>query len=589
MLYVDIESYSVADLKKVGVYRYAEHPETEILMCAWAEDAGPVEVAVGREEILSIPGLFDGNVLKIAHNANFERVMFSAFLGLPAGEFLPAEEWEDTGAIAPSVGLPRSLENLAKALGTEQKDSAGTALISLFCKPRRGKRTLPEDEPEKWRQFVEYCRQDVVTLRDVHQRLPRHADFEREIWLADQVVNDRGIRVDLEMAELAVKAGTENAEVAMAELKELMNIDNPNSVPQFRSGMAAIGLELPNLQADTIEQALAGELEPEQRRALELRQESALVAAKKYQAALAIAGSDERLRGQFLYFGAHTGRWSSRGIQLQNMPRAQAKNWEAAIIDLKLGLGLDSQTLKSVVRQMLVGPFTVVDYSAIEARALAWVAGEQWALQAFAEGRDIYVETAKRMGGLTRQQGKVAVLALGYQGGPNALRNMGADGSEDSLQRLKNQWRKANPRIVRLWYQLEEAFKHGGKAGRLLVEKEGSTRYLSLPSGRPLVYRGVRVGASITFNDPRGHRADTYGGRLVENAVQGIQRDLLAQALVDLVKAGYPVAMHVHDEVVVEGEYPVEEIAELMCKAPEWAEGLPINAEGHVCQRYTKG
>jgi DNA polymerase len=485
--------------------------------------------------------------------------------------------------------LPRSLDKLAKALEVEQKDSAGTTLINLFCKPRRGKRTMPEDEPEKWAQFVEYCRQDVVTLRAVHQALPEQSEFERLVWLADQRVNDAGIKVDLEMAEVAVKVGTENAAKAMDELRRMMGISNPNSVIQFKRGLAELGLALPDLQAETIETALVGELEEDQRRALVLRQESALVAAKKYQAALTVAGSDGRVRGQFLYFGAHTGRWSSRGIQVQNMPREQADHPEAAILDLKLGLGCDAQTLKKIVRQMLVGPFTVVDYSAIEARALAWVAGEKWALEAFAEGRDIYVETAKRMGVKTRQQGKVAVLALGYQGGPGALRNMGAEGSEDKLQRMKHQWRRANPRIVRLWYQLEEAFKHGGKAGRLSVEKDGSNRLLVLPSGRPLVYREVRAGQNITFQDPRGYRTDTYGGRLVENAVQAIQRELLAHALVELVQADYPVVLHVHDEIAVEGVYPVEEISKIMCDAPSWADGLPISAEGHVCQRYSKG
>lgn len=610
-LWIDLETYSPVDLKAAGVYAYTAHPDFEILMAAWSVDGENVKVAFGHEDIAAIPGLWDSDVLKVAHNAQFERICFSRLAGLPADEFLDPAEFEDTQAIAAENGLPQSLANLAIALGGEQKDEAGTRLISLFCVPnRKGERNRPEDFPNQWLDFVSYCEQDVVTLIDVHQRMDGWpTEHEREVWIADQLINDRGIHVDLEMAALAVKAAEENRMVQELEITERTGIINPNSQQQFMAWVREQELPAENLRAETISKLLSGDLSSDQRRILELRQELALVAPKKYEAALVRTGDDSRLRGEFNFFGAHTGRWSGRGVQLQNLPRHHFESTtdEAeAILNLKLGGGASADALKRLVRAMFVGPFTVVDYASIEARVVAWLAGEQWALDAFAAGRDIYVETANRMGGLTRAQGKVAVLALGYQGGINSLKVMGAEGSDEELVRLVKQWRAANRRIVDFWADMQNAVSDTGKVGKhVTISRKGTTVKMHLPSGRAIIYHGVKwsryrvedpttgkwkIKEGWSYRDPRGRgRIGTYGGRLTENATQAVARDLLAAALVRLNEHGYHVVGHVHDEVIVEGEHDVETISRIMCESLPWSTGLPVNAEGFTCERYRKG
>lgn len=601
-LFLDLETFSSVDLRKSGVYRYAESPDFEILMAAWSVDDGPVQIAFTRDEILAIPGLKDPGVLKVAHNAQFERVCFSAFLGMPPGEYLDPESWDDTAARAAACGFPRSLDAVAKALEVSEKDSAGTLLINWFCKPdRKGQRKRPEDHPEKWQQFADYCIQDVVTLGQVRRALPEWPPGEREVWLIDQRINDRGIAIDQDMALAAVRTDEAARERASAEMCDLLGINNAGSVIQITESMRwRFGVQVPDLRSETVDGLLKTEKDPKVRRALELRKQTSLVAAKKYQAALNACSSDGRLRGQFMFYGAHTGRWSSRGVQIQNLPRVSVGQVEENILDLKLGFDPGPEMLKALVRSLFVGPFTVVDYSAIEARGLAWLAGEEWVLDAFRAKRDIYVETAKRMSTpgrpMDRQQGKVAVLALGYQGGVNALRGMGAEGTDEELRDIVYKYRDANPRIRRIWQTAERVFVEGGRAGRVEVVKDGRDRHLVLPSGRALVYRRVKVTGQgrerqISFEDPKkkGARADTYGGRLTENAVQAVCRDILAQALQNLEQAGISVVGHVHDEVIVEGVYPVERIEDLICRMPAWAEGLPLDAEGFVTQRYRKG
>nr|DAQ06138.1 MAG TPA: DNA polymerase I [Caudoviricetes sp.] len=603
-LYIDIETYSTTDIKR-GVYRYSEDPEFLVLMAAWAIDDDPTQVAIGHEEIAAIPHLLDGSdVVRVAHNAQFERVCLSRLAALPVGSYLPPEAWEDTMALMAEWGYPQSLEEGAKALGAEPKDGAGKDLIRWFCQPaRNGKRRLPEDHPEKWAAFVEYCRQDVDTMRDMHKRLlAKHGAWpteqERQVWIADQKVNDRGITVDLELAAHAVEAASANTEEAKAEARAITGLENPNSPAQL---LAWFGGLVPDLKADTVRDALArDDLTADQRRVLELRQGMALTAHKKFQVALDAASPDGRLRGGFRFFGAHTGRWAGRGLQFQNMPRdgfASEVEQDAALLDLRLGLGADPHTLKALVRPMLVGPFTVCDYSAIEARVVAWLAGESWALEAFAEGRDIYVETANRMGGgMGRKEGKVAVLALGYNGGVGSLRAMGGDalGGEAVLQRIVDQWRGANRNIVRLWGRLERAFYYGGQAGdRLTVEADGSDRLVRLPSGRAVVYHQVRAGRDgrLSFQDPKLRwRTETYGGRLVENVTQAVARDVLGTALVRLVEEGHLVVGHVHDEVIVESspESSLEAIRRVLVTPTEWSEGLPLAAAGYSCGRYRK-
>lgn len=598
-LFLDLETYSEVDLKKAGAYAYAEHPSTEILMAGFSIDGKPARVVQGHQDSIDAlrSWLVDPDVLKIAHNSQFDRVVLSEALGM----WLGPEGWTDTAALAAINGLPRSLDQVAKALGAEEKDSAGTRLINIFSKPdRKGVRTTGEDRPDLWSQFVDYARQDVDTLVDVWNRIPDWpTPQEYQVWLADQRINDRGIKADRPLARWAVRVDSQNQEQMSARARELLGIENPGSVQQFTQGLASLGVSLPDLRAETVRGALEyPDLSPEAREALSLRLELSLVASKKYQAVLDQSSQDGRVRGQFLYAGAHTGRWSGRGIQLQNLPRAQLDHPEAVILDSLLGLGADPEDLKALVRQVLVGPFTVADYAAIEARVLAWVAPEEWAIEAFREGRDIYVETAKRMGGMTRQQGKTAVLALGYQGGVNSLRHMGAEGSGEQLMFMRDQWRRANQNIVSLWRTTEEAFAQGGQAGRLRVDVEGNDRHLILPSGRHLTYRRVRREKYRTpdgsyetawrFDGARG-RTETYGGRLVENAVQAISRDLLADLLLKMLDSGLDVVGHVHDEVIVQGQDARQKVLEMMEQGPEWAEGLPLSGEAFTCERYRKG
>lgn len=607
-LWLDIETFSEADLKKVGVYAYAADPSFEILFCWWTTDGVEYHLAVGAEEISEIPGLWDVGVTKVAHNAPFERVCFSELLRLLA-DMVDApvhepyldpdpETWLDTAGWAAALGLPRSLDKLAKALGIDPKDSAGTRLINTFCKLVRGKRIRPEDKPLEWIEFLEYGRQDVVTLYEAHQALIAEGEWtesEREIYYVDQIINDRGVAVDVDTARAAVEAGSENQLAASEELCELLGIANANSVVQIGANLREVaGVDLPNLQAETIEKALQREdLSDTGRRALELRSELALSAAKKF-AVMVDAQVDGRLRGSFRYHGAHTGRWAGALWQPHNLPRHMAENPEAVIADLLMGLGASPLDLKGTIRSVILLNGVVVDYSAIEARIIGWYAGETWLMDAFRAGKDVYVEQAALMGPqYSRSHGKVATLALGFQGAVGALQVMGATGTEEELLAQVKAYRKTNPNIVQFWYDLDDAFKRGGEAGRIYVERFGDRRQhrkLFLPSGRALTYRSVAVASSgeISFTDHRGVRTYTYGGRLAENATQAGAHDILAAALVRLHNAGYEIVGHVHDEAMVQNTTDVERISAIMCELPDWAEGLPLAAEGGFMRRYRK-
>jgi DNA polymerase len=624
-LYIDIETKSRVDLKKSNVYRYTEDPEFAILMAGFAIDDEPVTVVTAEDDIFSIPGLWDDSVEKVAHNAPFERICFSEFLrrreGGDAFTYLDPEHWTDTMALAGMHGHPRSLGQLAEAITGAKKDSAGTALITFFCKPnRKGEFNRPEDHPEKWQQFIDYCDQDVVVLREIEQTLPTWPNAaERAAYMTDQHINDNGIAVDVDLVQAAIAVGARNAEAQTYEFMQLTGVENPNSGPQVHEWLRSVNCPLPNLTKETVEDALAGDLTPTVRKVLELRQELALVAGKKYQAALDRINPDGRLRGSFTFFGAHTGRWTGKGVQLQNLPSATIEppcgskcehpdhgthvdtHIQAAAIDVLLDSDVDAHTLKALVRAMFVGPFTVVDYAAIEARVLAWLADEQWALEAFYAGRDLYVETAERMGGMTRKEGKVAVLALGYNGGVNSLRAMGAEGTDAKLKTIVYKWRDANENIVGLWQEMEAAFKVGDRAvgAHMYVDRDGTDRRIVLPSGRAITYHNVgsryqdtAYGRKqvITFTDPAKFpfKGTTYGGRLTENVTQAVARDILSEALVRLDTHGHKVVGHVHDEILVEGLSSVEDITKLMVQQPTWAEGLPLNAEGFTCPRYRK-
>jgi len=652
VLELDIETYSDVELRKANVYAYVESPVFEVMMCAWSLNGSPIEVWEGEGDIKRVPGLLDPDVKKVAHNASFERVCFSRMIGLPVGQYLPPEQYFDTMAIAREYGYPAALDMLAKALGAEPKDTAGTRLINLFCKPHRGRRVFGHQRPEQWAEFGKYCEQDVATLQDVRRRLPGWpSKFERDLWYVDQRVNDRGMRVDLDLARAAVRAAEQNDEALGREVIEITGVENPGSTQQLGRWCEDVGFPMENWQARTVEEGLGrahaygrGDVQ----RVLELRQELALVAANKFGAILRGVSCDGRLRGQFVFHAAHTGRWSSKGVQVHNLPRLafervvdgekvydeQAE--AAAILDLALGLGGSPETLKKLVRPTFVLDGVTSDFSAIEARVLAWLAGEDWVLRAFEEGRDLYVETAARMGGMTRQQGKIAVLACGYQGSVGSMRNMGYGGwpcpwdvrdsqirrakmaardggavvdetndeprleaeghkCNDEIQVVVDAWRAANPRIVNYWKRLEQAFRNGGRAGRVTVVARGSQRRVVLPSGRTLYYHGVSARPTkgtthrLSYRHVRGYREGTYGGRLTENVTQAVARDILGNGLILLDKAGYLLVGHVHDEALAAESRDTEGIRDIMRTVPEWAEGLPLDASADVLYRYRKG
>lgn len=682
-LWIDIETRSRVDLKRFGMYRYAACPDFKILMASYSLDGAPITTALSEEEIHDIPGLWDPTVTKTAHNAPFERICFSKFnerhrLGMELNDqgFLPPEEYHDTMVICRELGFPANLANAAKALGAAPKDEAGSALINWFCKPQRdGTFRRPEDHPEKWAQFIAYCEQDVDSLMGVDMLLEEHGNWptetERLAYLADQRINDRGIAIDLALCRKAMTVASAATEEQKEEFRAitLWEVDNPGSIPQVHEWLDSQDAHLPNLQKETVEVALKGDLTPVVRQALEVRQELALAAPAKFTSAYHTQ-VDGRLRGTLGFYVAHTGRWAGRGTQVHNLPRdtfepegadaaslqrlkesglfskAELEGAEQFIIDrmtdeaitaLMRGDHVPASILKKLVRPMFTlgtddcDEGVVVDYSAIEAVVIAWLAGEEWMLQAFREGRDIYVETAGRMGpAYTRPQGKIASLAFGYNGGSGSLKAMATDKDVITYQNEDGEavtaklavvpdqvlydmfvwpWRNASPSIVKLWAMLDRRFRTGGEVGEYLeFEKVNGNkdRLLRLPSGRAIAYRRAGIQTKrkwnkhkerwedrqvLTFSSAARYpgRDETYGGRLAENATQAVARDLLAEALIRLEKAGLQVVGHVHDEILVQGTRDIDLVKEIMCELPSWATGLPVSGDGFTTYRYKKG
>lgn len=649
VLWIDIETYSPVDLAKAGVYKYTEHPDWRILMCSWALNDDKVQRAEGHEAILEIPGLFDGQILKIAHNASFERVNLSRLKnrGRKGGKFLPPEQFFDTAALARTWGLPASLEDFAISVGAEEKDEAGTRLINLFSKPNRnGERVTKEERPDDWAAFGAYCDQDVETMRDAAKRLAR--DFprgERAVYEVDQRINDRGVRVDVALAEAAERCFKGNRAEAMKEIEKIAGVDNGNSVAQLRTWLKSRGVDTEDLRKDTVKELLEGDLPDDVRRVLVLRQECAVSAAAKFTAAIRATNDDDgRLRGTMQYFGASTGRFAGRLIQFQNLARDGFKGpdrgydttaEEAAVGRLLEGGSIPSPELKKLIRPLLMGPFVVCDYSSIEPRVLAWLAGEQWMIDAFNNNEDIYVATAAKLGGpekgFDRQHGKLMTLSCGYKGGVGAALKMGGrnimpkgtpeDILRKELQAIINNWRDKSPAVRRFWSQLERILGTGGgvDTGLVSIEVKGQDRYVWLPSKRPIVYRGLTrrwkqpldvdgtpLGSARLVPhvlNTGGDRARVpykplHGGIITENIVQAVARDILVAALRRLEEAGWPVVTHIHDEVVCEipadrrgmsEEALVNEVSEIMCRPPSWADDdLVIKAAGYTCQRYHK-
>ena len=638
-LHLDIETYSTVDLKKNTVYRYVEDEHWMILICSWCIGQGEIHTAYGHEEIKAIPGLFDPTVKKIAHNSDFERINFSALKGLPVGTYIDPEDYIDAAVLASLWGYPRSLKGFSKVVGGEAKDEAGGRLINMFSVPnRKGGRTLPEERPADWDAYVEYNRQDVISMRDNIYKLGKGfpSAEEYEAWVTATKINDRGIKIDTALAGAAHRQYEANKKRDLARVKEITGLDNPNSIQQFKRWLADQGFEMESIDKAHVAELLEREdLPDEVREAVERKQLAALSAATKYVIAQGSTNSDDRLRGTIKYSNANTGRMTGVTLSPHNLPRDHFTDAEgehdteaeqAAIDKLLAGVRVGSEDLKKLVRPLLMGPFTVSDYSAIEARLTAWAAGEDEVLDAFREGKDIYVATAERMGGekagFDRQRGKAATLGCGFGGGAGALLNLGGakiypKGTPDEviwegLTSLVETWRVAHPHIVSWWKQVHTAFDKGGPASRRIpvdVEIVGNDRYVWLPSGRALVYHNCRreyVQPKDRNGKPLPYRRRAWvcdavvgngtqrrivsGPTQVENIIQAIGRDLLTHALVNVERAGFRTVTHVHDEIVTEttGGLTVERLSSLMCDLPDWAEGLPVEAAGYTTQRYRK-
>ena len=640
-LFIDLETFSSVDISSAGAFKYTEAPDFEILLIAYAWDDGPVQVLdctrdVSADAFTSVcSGLLDPAVVKVAHNSAFERAALSRYLQRD----LPPEQWEDTMILAAYNGLPLSLEAAGAALGLPiQKRKDGKALINYFCKPCKptkanGWRTrnLPEHDPEKWARFKLYARDDVEVERLIHKRLGPTpvTPFERRIWALDARINERGVMVDLDLAAAAVAVGEAFTAELRAEMQKLTGLENPNSVVQLRSWLESCGHSSESLDKAAVADMLSEAKDATVRRVLRLRQMLGKTSTTKYGTMLSAAGADHRMRGLTQYYGAgRTGRWAGRLVQLQNLPQNHLDAIGAVreivrardLATLELLFDNVSDVLSQLIRTALVAKpghtFLVADFSAIEARVIAWMAGEQWRQDVFAAGGDIYCSSASQMfkvpvekhgvNGHLRQKGKIAELACGYGGGVNAMLNFGADKmglSEAEMQDIVNQWRAASPSIPKFWRDTERAavlsLENPGKTYRVpcgvTFRKDADALRLFLPSGRRLSYWGARLENGKICYMGQGSQGgwmkkDTWGGKLVENIVQAVARDCLAVAMDRLDAAGIAICFHVHDEVVVEAPEGSlwENVAEIMGRPIDWAPGLLLRADGYETRFYMK-
>ena len=638
-LSIDIETYSDVDLSKCGVYKYASSPAFEILLFGYAVDGGDVrlvDLACGEQipdEVIC--ALSDASVAKWAFNAMFERVCLSNFLG----EWLEPEGWHCTMVWSATLGLPLSLENAGAVLGLEkQKLAEGKDLIRYFCVPCKptkanGGRTrnLSEHDPEKWGRFKAYNLRDVETEMQIQQRLSNFPvpDAIWEEYHLDQEINDRGIGVDMELVRQAIAIDARSREQLTDALQELTGLENPNSVQQMKQWLADHGLETDTLGKKAVAELVKTAQEP-LREVLSLRQQLAKSSVKKYTAMENAVCADSRAHGMFQFYGANrTGRFSGRLIQLQNLYKntmpdlAQARalvrsgNYEA----LSMLYEDIPDTLSQLIRTAFVPQdgrkFIVADFSAIEARVLAWLAGERWVSEVFEKGGDIYCETAARMfhcrvekhgeNAELRQKGKQATLSCGYGGSVGALKAMGAleaGMTEEELQPLVDSWRAANPNIVRFWWEVDRAIKECVKK-RVPTETHGlrfdyqsAMLFITLPSGRRLAYVKPRIGEnrfggeSVTYMGVGGtkkwERLESYGPKFVENIVQGTARDILCYAMQTLKNCS--IVAHVHDEIIIEADrrMSVAAVCEQMGRTPPWVKGLKLRADGYECEFYQK-
>ena len=639
-LSIDLETYSSVDLGKSGVYKYAESEDFEILLFAYSIDDGEVKVidlANGEiipEEILS--ALSDENIEKWAFNANFERVCLSRFLG----KRLKPQGWYCTMIWSAYLGLPLSLEKVGEVLKLDkQKMNEGKTLIRYFsipCKPTKtnGMRTrnLPHHDLEKWSTFKEYNQRDVETEMAIKKKLSAFPmpQSEWENYWIDQNINDRGILIDEVLVDSAIKFDEilrdKNMDIAIG----LTGLENPNSPLQLKEWLNKKGLEIDSLAKKDVESALKN-AEGDIKEVLELRQELSKSSVRKYDAMKNVKGKDNRARGLIQFYGANrTGRYSGRLIQVQNLRRNNLKDLELArslvknrdYETMEILYESPSDILSQLIRTAFIPKegtrFIISDFSAIEARVLAWLAGEQWVLDAFENGEDIYCRTASRMFGVPiekhginghlRQKGKIATLACGYQGALGALKAMGGIEmglSEDELQSIVDSWREANPNIVSLWWDIDSVVKRvvktRSKEGykNLVISYEKGILFIQLPSKRRLAYPKAKIGMnrfggeSIVYEGivvgNKWDKTESYGGKFVENIVQAIARDILAEAMMRIENEGFNIVMHIHDEVVIESDSSsIEEINEIMSLVPSWAPGLILDADGFESEFYKK-
>ena len=642
-LEIDIETYSDVSLMDCGQYRYVESPSFEVLLFAYSINDGPVEVidlASGDELPDNIrKSLEDDNVIKIAHNAAFERVCLSRFLGYPTGKYLNPESWRCSMVMAAYNGLPLSLKGVGEALNLDaQKMTEGKDLIRYFCVPCKptkvnGGRTrnLPEHAPDKWATFKAYNKRDVEAEQGIVRRLSKYPvpDFVWDEYHQSERINDRGIRVDVGFVQGCIWIDEMAKERMTERMKQITGLANPNSVQQLTAWLLQHGVKTDSLDKKAVKELIKN-TEGDVKEALILRSRLSKTSVKKYVAMENSVCSDDRARGMFMFYGANrTGRYSGRIIQLQNLsknhmddlvtPRTLMRRKDYETLDMLYDDITD--VLSQLVRTSFIPAdgykYIVADFSAIEARVLSWLAGEKWRMEVFANGGDIYCASASQMfhvnvvkGGENaelRQKGKIAELALGYGGSVGALKAMGAlemGLQEEELQPLVDAWRKANPHIVNLWWDVDRAVKTTIKKGTtetvngLKFYKQSGVLFIRLPSGRTLSYIKPRMsmnqfgGESIEYmftnETNKWTYVESYGPKFIENIVQGISRDILCYAMKSL--KDYRICAHVHDECIIEcpKDETVDHVCEIMVQTPPWTPGLKLNADGYECSFYMK-
>ena len=669
-LSIDIETYSGTDLGKCGVYKYVEDPDFEILLIAYSVDGEPVQVqnmclddpdlddiALMQEWDLDFIGMLTNpEYIKTAWNAAFEITCLSKYFGIE----LDPIQWDCSMIRAANAGLPLSLGECAKVMNlSEQKMTEGKALVKYFCEPCKptkvnGGRTrnLPEHAPEKWAKFIEYCRQDVVTENAIRSKLGfvKYTETERKLWRLDQMINRRGVEVDMTLVQNAIDMDAVNREMLIEESKDLTGLDNPNSNTQLAAWLGkAISTPVTSLTKESVlalvetvskgNCVLKGSDKQTVLRVLDIKQKLSKTSVKKYEAMNSAVCSDNRVKGLLQFYGANrTGRWAGRLVQLQNLPRNMMKD-----LDFARNLILDgdsqafnmwysdlSQPLSELIRTAFVPKvghtFAVADFSAIEARVVAWLAGEEKVLDVFRTHGKIYEKAAagiyhKDIKDVTKQEraiGKVAILALGFAGGVGAFQNMariyGVMVSDEEADEIKNAWRNDNPNIVKFWRDVQNAALRAVRDNVTVTIKQKGLKFIGarnmlfieLPSGRRLSYVKPRIiegkyGPSLQYwginSDPKKPKnwalIDTHGGKLVENITQGVARDCLAESMLALDSEGVAICMHIHDETVNEipaenQEAELKRICEIMGREIPWAKGLPLKAEGYLTPYYKK-